>query len=295
MTEFIQNLIDGLGKGSTYALLAVGVSMLFGVMHLVNFAHGELLTVSAYVMYFMRREDIAWVWVIPVAVLAAVLLSVLIEFTAFRRVRNAGPFTLLLTSFALEILSHAVWRTGVSAKPQRYTAPDITTKTFSLGAVRVEWWDVMSIAAAVLSLIATAIILRKTIFGLSIRAAAEDFDAARLMGVRANRVISGAFAFAGLLAGIAGIFFLVRRGQADPRMGAEPLLKGVIAAAIGGLGSIPGAVVGGLALGVAEVYAYSLLPRDLQGMYNSVVFGLIVVLFVVRPQGLFNVQNAERV
>jgi branched-chain amino acid transport system permease protein len=279
MTEFIQNLIDGLGKGSTYALLAVGVSMLFGVMHLVNFAHGELLTVSAYVMFFMRREGVDWVWVIPVAVLAAVVLSVLIEFTAFRRVRNAGAFTLLLTSFALEILSHAIWRTGVSAKPQRYTAPDITTKTFSLGSLRVEWWD----------------LLRKTIFGLSIRAAAEDFDAARLMGVRANRVISGAFAFAGLLAGIAGIFFLVRRGQADPRMGAEPLLKGVIAAAIGGLGSIQGAVVGGLALGVAEVYAYSLLPKDLQGMYNSVVFGLIVILFVVRPQGLFNVQNAERV
>jgi branched-chain amino acid transport system permease protein len=295
VTEFIQNLIDGLGKGSTYALLAVGVSMLFGVMHLVNFAHGELLTVSAYVMYFMRQADIAWTLVIPVAVLAAVLLSVVIEFTAFRRVRSASPFTLLLTSFAIEILSHAIWRTVVSAKPRRYAAPDITTTTFSIGSLRIEWWDLMSIAAAVLSLVATAIILRTTLFGLSIRAAAEDFDAARLMGVKANRVISGAFAFAGLLAGIAGIFFLIRRGQADPRMGAEPLLKGVIAAAIGGLGSIQGAVVGGLALGVAEVYTYSLLPKDLQGMYNSVVFALIVILFVVRPQGLFNVQNAERV
>ncbi len=295
MNGFLQNLIDGLGNGSTYALLAVGVSLLFGVMHLVNFAHGELLTISAYVIYFMRSKDLPWLLVVPVAIIAAILLSVAIEFTAFRRVRNASPFTLLLTSFALEILSHAIWRIAVSSKPRRYPQPDVAYHSFRIGGLNIETWDLLSIAVAVLTLAGTALMLEHTMFGLSIRAASEDFDAARLMGVRANRVISGAFAFAGLLAGIAGTLYLLRRGQADPRMGAEPLLKAVIAAIIGGLGSLKGAVVGGLALGIAEVFFRSMLPSNVQGLTDVLVFVVIAALFVVRPQGLFNVASAERV
>jgi branched-chain amino acid transport system permease protein len=295
MTQFVQNLIDGLGAGSTYALLAVGVSMLFGVMHLVNFAHGELLTIGAYVIYGMRSNGISWFAVIPVAIASAVVLSMLIELVAFRRVRSASAFTLLLTSFAIEILSHAAWRIGVSSTPRRYEPPQIAFKVVELGPFNIEIWDVVSIGVAVVCFVGTAIMLRTTMFGLAVRAASEDFDAARLMGVKANRVISGAFAFAGLLAGIAGAIWLVRRGQADPRMGAEPLLKAVIAAIIGGLGSLPGAVVGGLSLGVAEVFFRSWLPSDLQGLTDSFVFVVIAVLFVVRPQGLFNVQTAERV
>lgn len=295
MTQLIQNLIDGLGNGSTYALLAVGVSMLFGVMHLVNFAHGELLTIAAYVIYGLRSRDVSWVIVIPIAIVSAVLLSVGIEFVAFRRIRSASAFTLLLTSFAIEILSHAIWRIGVSSKPRRYETPSFVFKSFTIGSFRFEYWDLISIAIAVACFALTALMLRTTMFGLSIRAASEDFDAARLMGVRANRVISGAFAFAGLLAGVGGALWLLRRGQADPRMGAEPLLKAVIAAIIGGLGSLKGAVVGGLSLGVAEVFFRSWLPSDIQGLTDAFVFVLIAALFVVRPQGLFNVATAERV
>jgi branched-chain amino acid transport system permease protein len=295
LKAIVQNLIDGLGNGSTYALLAVGVSLLFGVMHLVNFAHGELLTVSAYVIYRMRLSNLPWILVIPVAILAAIALSVAIEFVAFRRLRNASPFALLLTSFAIEIFSHSVWRILVSQKPRRWETPSAVFKSFTIGSLRFEWFDLISIAVAIVCFSLTALMLRKTQFGLSIRAASEDFDAARLMGVKANRVISGAFAFAGLLAGIAGTLILMRRGQADPRMGAEPLLKAVIAAIIGGLGSLKGAVVGGLALGVAEVYFRSFLPEGWKGLTDGFVFVLIAALFIVRPQGLFNVQTAERV
>jgi branched-chain amino acid transport system permease protein len=291
----IQNLIDGLGVGSTYALLAIGVSMLFGVMHLVNFAHGELLTVGAYTMWTLRERNVHWIIVIPVAILAAVLLSVAIEFVAFRRVRNASAFTLLLTSFAIEILSHSIWRIWLGSKQKTYQAPDIAFSTFEIGSLTIEWWDVISIAVAVIAFAGTAWVLKNTMFGVSMRAAAEDFDAARLMGVRANRVISGAFAFAGLLAGIAGTLFLLRRGSADPRMGADPLLKAVIAAIIGGLGSLRGAVVGGLALGVVEVYTRSLLPSGIEGLTDGFVFLVIAALFILRPQGFFNVQTAERV
>ena len=144
MTDVVQNLIDGLGAGSTYALLAVGVSMLFGVMHLVNFAHGELLTVGAYVIYGMRSNGISWLAVIPVAIASAVVLSMLIELVAFRRVRSASAFTLLLTSFAIEILSHAAWRIGVSSTPRRYEAPQIAFKVVEVGPFNIEVWDVIS-------------------------------------------------------------------------------------------------------------------------------------------------------
>ncbi len=291
----IQNLIDGLGVGSTYALLAIGVSMLFGVMHLVNFAHGELITIGAYTMYFLRERDVPWLIVVPAAIVAAILLSVAVEFVAFRRVRNASAFTLLLTSFAVEILSHSVWRIWLGSKQRTFQAPELAFKTFSIGGLTIEWWDVISIAVALAAFAFTGWVLQKTMFGVSLRAAAEDFDAARLMGVKANRVISSAFAFAGLLAGIAATLFLLRRGSADPRMGADPLLKAVIAAIIGGLGSLKGAVIGGLALGVVEVFTRSLLPSGIEGLTDAFVFVIIAALFVIRPQGLFNVQSAERV
>jgi branched-chain amino acid transport system permease protein len=293
--RLLQNLIDGLGTGSQYALLAVGVSMLFGVMHLVNFAHGELLTMSAYVTYALRTNHVAWLITIPVAIVAAILLSMAIELVAFRRLRNASPFTLLLTSFAIEIFSHSLWRIFLSQKPRPWPTSPLAFKVFNVGSLRFQWYTITSVVVAVICFSLTALMLKKTQFGLAIRAASEDFDAARLMGVRSNRVISGAFAFAGLLAGIAAALFLAHSGQAKPNMGAAPLLKAVIAAIVGGLGSLKGAVVGGLALGLSEVLFRSYLPRGLQGLNDGFVFVLIALLFIVRPQGLFNVQNAERV
>jgi branched-chain amino acid transport system permease protein len=132
-------------------------------------------------------------------------------------------------------------------------------------------------------------------FGLALRAAAEDFDTARLMGVRSNRVIRGAFILSGALAGIAAIFWLMRAGQTTPGAGLTPMLKGVLAALIGGLGSLRGAVIGGFALGLAEVLLRSRLPDDLAGLTDGVVFLLIALLFIFRPQGFITVASAERV
>jgi branched-chain amino acid transport system permease protein len=298
VTETLQSIINGLGNGSSYALLAVGVSLLFGVMHLVNFAHGELLAVAGYVTYAVMSNGLGWWVAVPIAIAAAVVASMGVEFVAFRRVRRASAFTLLLTSFAIEILSHSIWRVFVSPKTKTFDRPSWAFKKFEVGSLQIEYMDVLPIGVAVLCFLGTAWVLRSTMFGLAMRASAEDFDAARLMGVKANRVITGAFAFAGLLAGIASVLVLMRTGSASPTMGADPLLKAVIAAIIGGLGSLPGAVVGGLALGVAEVFVRKLLNdwnSDISGLTDGVVFALIAVFFVIRPQGIFNVQNAERV
>ncbi len=298
MTRVLQSLVDGLGVGSTYALLALGISLIFGVMHLVNFAHGELITVGAYTAYFFFLHGGSWWWMPVVIVAGAVVASVATEQIAFRWVRNANPFTLLLTSFALERLSHALWQIFVSPKQRAFPKPAWVFDSFRLGSVRLEVMDLVTIAVTAVTLIGTAIVFRRTMFGIAVRGAAEDFDAARLMGVNANRVISGAFAFAGMLAGIAACLIVMRTPSAEPAMGSDWLIKAVIAAVIGGLGSFSGAVIGGLALGLLETITRAYLPDIADGLdrfSTGIVFIGIALFFVLRPDGLFRVASAERV
>lgn len=295
MTELIQNLVDGLGRGSIYALLALGIAVIFGVMHLLNFAHGELITVSGYVSYWMFINGATWYVIAPVIVVTAIATSLAIEAVAFRWVRGAPDFTLLLTSFGVHFVVEALFLMYVSASVKTFNRPDWITKTFSIGSVTIEVFDVVVIAVTLVTLALTVLLLQRTMFGVALRAAAEDFDAARLMGVRSDRVIRGAFALSGALAGIAAIFWLMRAGQVTPGAGLTPMLKGVLAALIGGLGSLRGAVIGGFALGLAEVLLRSRLPDDIAGLTDAVVFGLIALLFIFRPQGIITVSHAERV
>lgn len=296
MTEFLQQLVDGLGRGGIYALLALGLAVIFGVMHLVNFAHGETITVSAYVSYglFLMVGGNWWL-IAPAIIVTSVLVSVAIEFLAFRWVRGADDFTMLLTSFGVHFVVVALFVMYVSPKPKNFEKPDWIFDTFSIGGVSFEVVDVLTIGVTLVTLAGTAWLLRRTIFGIAIRAAAEDFDAARLMGVRSDRVIRGAFALAGFLAGVAAVFWLMRTGESEPNAGLIPLLKGVIAAIIGGLGSLTGAVIGGFALGLMEVFLRAWLPSEIVGLTEGIVFLLIAILFIVRPQGLITVRRAERV
>lgn len=295
MTEFVQNLVDGLGRGSIYALLALGIAVIFGVMHLLNFAHGELITVSGYVAYWTFTAGISWVWIAPMVVAVSIAVSLAIEQVAFRWVRGAADFTMLLTSFGVHYVVEATFLMYVSASVRTFDRPDWITRTFQAGAITFELFDIVVIAVTLVALVATALVLQRTMFGMALRAAADDFDVARLMGVRSDRVIRGAFALAGALAGIAAVFWLMRAGQTTPGAGISPMLKGVLAALVGGLGSLRGAVIGGFALGLAEVLLRSRLPDAVTGLTDGFVFVLIAVLFIFRPGGLVTVRRAERV
>jgi branched-chain amino acid transport system permease protein len=289
-------MVDGIGRGSTYALLALGITLIFGVMHLVNFAHAELITVGAYVAFYLSEAGVGWWLLVPAIILSAVVASVFSERLVFRWVRGASPFTMLLASFALERLAQALWAVLVSPQKQSFPGPDWAFNTVEIGGIRFEVLDLVTIAVTAVVLVLTAFVFRRTIFGISVRAASEDFDAARLMGVRADRVITGAFAFAGFLAGVAAVLILFRTPSAEPTMASDYLVKAIVAAIIGGLGSFGGAVVGGLALGVAEVALRGYLPEGVwERLTDAVVFVLVAALFIVRPQGLFTVRTAERV
>jgi branched-chain amino acid transport system permease protein len=296
VSELVQNLLDGLGQGSVYALLALGIAVIFGVMHLLNFAHGELITVGAYVTYASFTSGISWYWIAPILIVTCTVTSLLIEQVAFRWVRGASDSTLLLTSFGVHFVVEAIFLMYVSASVKTFNRPGWITRTVDIGIAKVEVFDIVVIGVTIVVLALTAALLQRTMFGIALRAAASDFDAARLMGVRSNNVIRGAFALSGALAGVAAIFWLMRAGQATPGAGSSPMLKGVLAALIGGLGSLRGAVIGGLALGVAEVVLRSQLPNaQLQGLSNGFVFVLIALLFIFRPQGIITVGHAERV
>lgn len=295
MTELAQQIVDGLGRGSEYALVALGIAVIFGVMHLVNFAHGELITVSSYVAWFSLDGYLSWWALIPVVIATAALCSVAIEFVAFRWVRGAPDFTMLLTSFGVHFVVSALFVMYVSANSQPFERPGWIANTVTVAGIRFEIFDLATIAATFITLGLTLLILKRTMFGLSLRAAAEDFDAARLMGLRSNRVIQGAFLLAGVLAGVAAVFILMRTGRAAPSAGLTPMLKGVLAALIGGLGSLQGAVIGGFLLGLVEVLLISRLPSGWSGLTNGIVFLAIALLFVFRPGGLISMANTERV
>lgn len=295
MVELLQNLIDGLGRGSIYALLALGVAVIFGVMHLLNFAHGEMITVSGYAALWSLNAGWSWTWVVPLILVVSVLTSLVIERLAFSRVRGAKDFTLLLTSFGVHFLVSAIFILYVSASVQNFNRPTWVTNTFSIGSLNVEVFDSVVILVTAITLILTTLLLQRTLFGLSLRAAAADFDTARLMGVKSDSVIRGAFALSGLLAGIAGVFWLMRAGSTTPSSGIDPMLKGVLAALIGGLGSLRGAVLGGFALGLAEVILRSQLPENIASLTEGVVFAMIAVFFIFRPGGIVTVATAERV
>ena len=296
MASLIQSLIDGLGRGSVYALMALGIAVIFGVMHLVNFAHGELITISAYVaVWLLVGAELSWWVAAPAIFLTAIVASVAIEFVAFRWVRRATDFTMLLTSFGVHFVVVALFVMYAGARVRNFPRPEWIDRIWTVGSVNISMIDVVTVGVTLVTLAMTVFVLQRTMCGMSLRAAAADFDAARLMGIRSDQVIRRAFMLAGALAGIAAVFWLMRSGQARPTTGLTPLLKGVLAAIIGGLGSMQGAVLGGFLLGIAEVLLRSWLPADIVGLTDAAVFGLIALFFIFRPGGLVTVATAERV
>lgn len=295
MELFFQQILNGVSLGGTYALLALGLAIVFTIMHLVNFAHGELITLPGYAMYGLSTTGVSWFVFAPMGVLTGVLAALAMDRLAFRPVRNASPATLLLTSLGLSIVIQGSLQTFVSPRERGVPQPDWIRASFEVGGFRIQMSQALAIVVTAVALVGLHLLLKRTRIGMSMRAAASDFDAARLMGIRANRVIAIAFAVSGALAGLAALLILARRGSVDPSMGLLPVLKAFVAVVIGGFGSLGGAVVGGFLLGFAEVALRAWLPASLAGFTDGVLFAMIGVLLFFRPGGIVTVREAVRV
>ncbi len=288
MDYLLQQSMNALSLGGEYALLALGLAIVFSVMGLVNFAHGDMITFGGYAMFLVATGlGLANpVLLLPVGVLSVVLFAMFLEKVAFKPVRGAPPTTGMLTAFGVSILIQNVALIFVGTRAKSVPTMDFLVQNLTIGSVRIPVVQILETAVTVAAIALLVVFLRRTTIGMAMRAAAKDVSTVRLMGVRADRVIATAFAISGLLAGLATIFVLARRGAVDPFMGFTPVLKAFVAAVIGGFGSLPGAVIGGLVLGVAEVMMQVVLPESMAGFRDAFIFTAVGVLLLVRPQGI---------
>ena len=237
MDLFVQQTVNALALGGTYALLALGLAVVFSIMGLINFAHGELMTISGYTLMYCGISGLPFAVSVPLAILAAVLAAVAMERIAFRPVRGGSGATMLITSFAVAMILQVLFQNLISPRSQAVALPQILSQSVHLGNVIIGVNKIAAIGATVLMLIFLDRFMNRQKTGIAMRAAAEDFAVARLMGIRANTVIAGAFAISGLLAGVAAVLWVSQRASVDPLMGFTPVLKAFIAAILGGLGS----------------------------------------------------------
>jgi branched-chain amino acid transport system permease protein len=314
MTDYaIQQVVNALSAGSLYALMAVGLAMVFGILRLINFAHGDLMMIAAYLAVFSLGAGLPLEATVPLMILGTVVVGLLMERVAYRPIRGAPDVAMLLTSFAVgQILQNGTLLvTRLAGKPTliAFPSPEQLNGVIALGAIQVPKVNVVSFVVGIVLLGLLTVFVTRTTLGLSMRAAAADLNAARLVGINVNRVVATAFAIGAGLAAVAGFLYSIEAGQINPYMGFTPVLKAFIAAVIGGFGSIAGAVLGGYVLGFLEVLVTSLagigdllppgsvppevrsflqqwLPSSLASYRDAVVFIVLILVLLVRPQGI---------
>ncbi|NOZ26850.1 MAG: branched-chain amino acid ABC transporter permease [Chloroflexi bacterium] len=291
----LQQVINGLNLGSIYALVAIGLTIVYGILRLINFAHGDVMMLGAYLALALLLHQfvpLALVILIPMIVIGA--LGILIERVAYRPLRGAPEVAMLITSLAVSsIIQNGVTMT-ITAQPRSFRLPTEWVQRHTVAGVSFSTLDVLTVSLALLLMLLLTLFVTRTRVGIAMRACSENLNAARLMGIPIGQVVAAAFAIGSALAAIAGFFWAGKFGTVDPFMGFLPGLKAFVAAVIGGIGSIPGAVLGGYLLGFSEIFFVGFLPPSFSGYRDAFVFILLLVVLLVRPQGLLRTTSEER-
>jgi len=286
MAFAIQFVIDVLSLGGAYALMALGLVIIYGILKLVNFAYGELIMVAGYTMFLTSGSGLPWIIMAVLAVGMAIVFGIITDYVAFRPVRAKSVTAVLITSFAFSNLLQNAALLFISPRPRNVPLPDIFSQTVSIGGAITPVRNLITIAASIVLLAAVAFLMRRTTLGIAMRAAATNFTMARMLGVPANLIISSAFALSGFLAGVVGILWIGRIGTVVPGVGLEPLLVAFIATVIGGMRSLPGAVVGGFLLALIDTTLNYTLSQDLLKFRDAFTFSLVILILLWRPDGL---------
>jgi len=298
--EFLQQLINGLSLGAIYALIALGYSMVYGLLKFINFAHGDVLMIGAFAGYYAApivRQLFPDPWMTTAAVLiwamvVCAVLGMIIERLAYRPLRNQPKLAVLITSIGVSLLlsygGQIVF--GVNQKAFPDLLPPIR---IALGeGVTISGNHLLVMVVTLILLIGLREVVLRTRFGLALRALSQNRDAAALMGVNSNAVIALTFAVGSALAGAAGVLYAMNIHSIEPLMGTLPGIKAFVAAVLGGIGSLPGAAIGGLLLGLSEC----LLGGSFLSSYrDAIAFGILIVILLIRPSGLFGSSAAEKV
>jgi branched-chain amino acid transport system permease protein len=293
MSQYLfQQLVNGLALGSLYALVAIGFSMIYGIVRLINFAHGDLVMVGAFATLAMVVGGVPWPVTLVIVLLIGALAGMTIEMVVFRPLLGSPQVTGFIATLAVSIVIQNSALMILSGQPRNFLFPAVMRQRIALGAVNASLTDLVIIGLTLVLIALLFLVVYRTRLGTAMRATAENINAARLMGVAVNRTIPAAFAIGSALAAAAGLFWGGKFGQIDPLLGFVPGLKAFVACVIGGVGSITGAMLGGYLLGLAEVLFVGLLPQDYSGYRDTFVFALLIVVLLLRPSGLF-VRHAE--
>ena len=291
----VQQVVNGLALGSLYALVAIGFSLIYGVVRLVNFAHGDLMMIGAF-----ATVGLVGVGAVPWALVPLLVMAVgfaaggAVERVAFRSIRGAPMVTGFIVTLSVSVAIQNLALMTVGPQPRNFAFPAVFRMRVDLGPASVALID-LAIPAAALGLAgALGLFVRRSRAGRAMRAVAENPTAARLMGIGIDRVVLLAFGLGGALAAVAGLLWGGKFGQVDPLMGLVPGLKAFVATIIGGVGSIGGALLGGYLLGFAEIAFVGFLPPEYAGWRDGFVFLLLILILLVRPQGLLGEPEEER-
>lgn len=303
--HIIQVLIDAASLGSLYALSALAIGLVFGIMRLINFAQGDFITIGGYALIVPSAAMVAdlfigaWPWflMVPAVIAVCVVAALITERAAFRPLRNADASTLLISSFAVSFFIQNLILIIYTGRPKSAGIfQELTEPVHLFGELRVPIIQLITTGVTILLLGGLALFLKKTAVGVQMRAVAEDFRMARLLGVRGQRVIAIAFALSGLLGGVVSILLVTQTGVLDYRMGVLLVVYAFFATVLGGMGSLIGAAVGGFVVGGMSVLLQAYLPGDLRPYRDAFLFGLVILILLVRPQGLVAGRSArERV
>lgn len=291
-----QALVDAVGLGSIYGLAAIGIGLVFGVMRLVNFAYGEIVSAGGFTLAYLGGEP-AWVAIVA-CVGACVALALLQERVVFRPLRGASPATMLVATFALSFLLQAVYLLAFGSRGKIVSTLGGLNTAVNVGGVDIRWISFVSLAVGIALLGATATLLDRTPVGLHIRAAAADFRTARILGVRGNRVIGISVAISGFLAAAVAVLITVQQPLVTPDYGVQITIFALVGVVVGGLDRLWTATLGGFAIGFVYSLVGSALPSASSVYLPSVVYGLVILVLLLRPAGLFaplRAQTVERV
>ena len=293
----LEFIINTLSLGSLYAMLALGLVIVYGILRLVNFAYGELIMVGGYVMFLLTAfTPLPWLVVGFLAIVAGMLTSLFTELVAFRPVREKSLTAMLVTSFAVSTLLQNAALLIISPRARAVTLPQLFQTSVMIAGTSVPWRNILIIVTCVVTLILLTLLLRRTVLGIALRAAADNFTMTRMLGVPANTVISTAFAISGIMAGIVSIFFISRSGSVTPTIGAPPLLVAFVATVIGGMRSLTGAVVGGFVYAIIISLLGVILPPGLVEFREAFMFIIVISILLFRPEGLIRSKTSvERV
>lgn len=290
---FLSQLINGLQLGSIYALVALGYSMVYGIIMLLNFAHGDIIMMGGYFALVSFAASSNPILAVIATVAGCVMLAVIIEKVAYKPLRQAPRISLLITaigvSLLLQNLAQLIWTANTRAFPSTEIIPALT---WNQGGLSISLNVVVTIIVAVLAMVLLAFLVQKTKMGKAMRAVSEDTEAAQLMGINVNHTITYTFVIGSALAGIGSILYCCRYPIVNPTMGSLLGLKAFVAAVLGGIGSIQGAMVGGFAIGLAEVLVTSI---GLSAWTDAVVFAVLIVVLLIKPTGFMGASMTEKV